>query len=77
MSQGPLPIAWAQQLSVDRGLWGRRLVDEMNRANHALGLKLVGEVLPYEHNQVALADDVDSASGFRASRSPTATTSAP
>jgi choline dehydrogenase-like flavoprotein len=59
MSQGPLPIAWAQQLAADRGLWGQRLVDEMNRANHAVGLKMVGEVLPYEHNQVTLADEVD------------------
>lgn len=60
MSQGPLPIAWAQQLAMDRGLWGQRLVDEMNRANHSVGLKMVGEVLPYEHNQVTLADEVDA-----------------
>jgi choline dehydrogenase-like flavoprotein len=59
MSQGPLPVGWAQTLSGGRGLWGQALVDEMNRANHSVGLKMVGEVLPYEHNRVRLADETD------------------
>lgn len=59
MSQGPLPAVWAHELAVGRGLWGQRLVDEMNRANHSVGLKMVGEVLPYEHNRVTLSDETD------------------
>ena len=59
MSQGPLPITWAKTLAVGRGLWGEALLDEMERANHSVGLKMVGEVLPYEHNRVTLTADLD------------------
>lgn len=59
MSQGPLPIVWAKELAFGRGLWGRALLDEMARANHSVGLKMVGEVLPYHHNRVTLADETD------------------
>ena len=59
MSQGPLPVAWGRTLAGGRGLWGRALTEELTRANHSVGLKMVGEVLPYEHNRVTLADEVD------------------
>ena len=59
MSQGPLPISWAQTLALGRGLWGRRLTDEMTRYNHSVGLRMVGETLPQERNRVTLADEVD------------------
>jgi len=59
MSQGPLPLLWAKTLAGGRGLWGQALLDEMERANHSVGLKMVGEVLPYEHNRVLLADETD------------------
>ena len=59
MSQGPLPITWAKTLAGGRGLWGRELIDEMARANHAVGLKMVGEVLPSEANRVTLSDETD------------------
>ncbi|WP_419825449.1 GMC family oxidoreductase [Sphingomonas sp.] len=59
MSQGPLPVTWAKELAGQRGVWGQRLVDEMTRYNHGVGLKMVGEVLPYEHNRVTLADETD------------------
>lgn len=59
MSQGPLPITWAKALSGGRGLWGQALVDEMNRANHSVGLKMVGEVLPNPDNRVTLTDETD------------------
>lgn len=59
MSQGPLPITWAKELALGRGLWGQALLDEMARANHSVGLKMVGEVLPYHHNGVTLADETD------------------
>lgn len=59
MSQGPLPVSWAKSLALGRGLWGQKLVDEMTRYNHAVGLKMVGEILPQERNCVSLADEVD------------------
>jgi len=58
MSQGPLPAVWAHA-QVKRGLWGQRLVDEMQRYNHQVGLKMVGECLPQERNRVTLAEEKD------------------
>jgi choline dehydrogenase-like flavoprotein len=55
MSQGPLPIAWAETLAT-RGLWGQRLLQEMENYNHQVGLKIVGECLPQERNRVTLTD---------------------
>jgi choline dehydrogenase-like flavoprotein len=59
MSQGPLPITWAKELALGCGLWGQALLAEMARANHSVGLKMVGEVLPYHLNGVTLADETD------------------
>ncbi|PEQ13661.1 choline dehydrogenase [Novosphingobium sp. PC22D] len=59
MSQGPLPVTWAKTLAGGRGLWGRELLDEMERANHSVGLKMVGEALPNAANRVTLADETD------------------
>jgi choline dehydrogenase-like flavoprotein len=58
MSQGPLPIVWAGA-QTKRGLWGRRLIDEMENYNHQVGLKMVGECLPQERNCVTLAEERD------------------
>ena len=60
MAQGPLPVTWAKTLAGGRGLWGQALVDEMTRANHSVGLKMVGETLPQERNRVTLTDEVDA-----------------
>ncbi|EQB05507.1 choline dehydrogenase [Sphingobium quisquiliarum P25] len=60
MSQGPLPIGWAQTVAGGRRMWGQSLVDEMNRANHSVGLKMVGEVMPSPDNRVTLANEVDA-----------------
>ena len=46
MSQGPLPVGWAQALAVQRGLWGMKLRQEMTRYNHLAGLRIVGETEP-------------------------------
>lgn len=59
MSQGPLPADWAHSLGNKRGLWGMELRQEMTKYNHQAGLKIVGEVLPQESNNVDLADEVD------------------
>jgi choline dehydrogenase-like flavoprotein len=59
MSQGPLPALWAYTQAGTRGLWGQRLIDEVNRYNHQAGLKIVGEMLPQERNTVTLTDEKD------------------
>ncbi len=58
MSQGPLPVAWASTQN-GRGLWGRSLLDEMQKYNHQAGLKIVGETMPQERNRVTLANEKD------------------
>lgn len=59
MSQGPLPQLWANTQATAHGLWGARLVEEMKRYNHVVGLKIVGEMLPQEGNRVTLAHELD------------------
>ncbi len=36
---------------------GPALLDEMEKYNHQVGLKIVGECLPQEHNRVTLTDE--------------------
>ena len=45
MSQGPLPQLWANTQLTARKLWGEKLIAEMERYNHVVGLKIVGEML--------------------------------
>ena len=59
MSQGPLPMAWAQKQATSRGLWGDALRREMLRYNHAMGFVAVGETEPRPQNRVELADETD------------------
>lgn len=58
MAQGPLPVLWSMTES-RRGLWGDALLQEMQHYNHQVGLKMVGETMPQEHNRVTLADEKD------------------
>ncbi|GAB0114561.1 GMC family oxidoreductase [Acidisoma sp. C75] len=59
MSQGPLPIEWASIVTGALGLWGQPLRAAMEKYIHAVGVKMVGEMLPDERNRVTLADEVD------------------
>ena len=59
MSQGPLPALWAATQAGERGLWGEALMGEMEKYNHQVGLKIVGEMLPQERNRVSLAEEKD------------------
>ncbi|HWE46208.1 MAG TPA: GMC family oxidoreductase [Caulobacteraceae bacterium] len=59
MSQGPLPITWAQTVAGTGGMWGARLRDEMVKYNHMAGLGPVGETESQLTNGVELADEVD------------------
>jgi choline dehydrogenase-like flavoprotein len=54
-----LPVGWASTMAGTHGLWGAALVEEMKKYNHAVGLKIVGEVLSDERNRVTLADEKD------------------
>jgi choline dehydrogenase-like flavoprotein len=58
-SQGPLVREWGIKVAVSKGLWGMKLRDEMTRYNYMMGLKIVGEVEPAEHNRVGVVDEVD------------------
>ncbi len=59
MAQGPLPIEWVGIQTGARGLWGQALRDEMEKYNHQVGLKMVGEMLPNEANRVTLDEETD------------------
>jgi choline dehydrogenase-like flavoprotein len=59
MAQGPLPVEWVTIQTSARGLWGQALRDEMQKYNHQVGLKMVGEMLPSERNRVTLSDEKD------------------
>ncbi len=58
-SQGPLPLEWVAVQTGARKLWGEALRTEMEKYNHQAGLRMVGELLPYENNRVTLADEED------------------
>ena len=59
MSQGPLPVSWAQTVSGEPGMWGDKLRKEMLKYNHMAGLGPVGETESQLGNCVELADEVD------------------
>ncbi len=59
MSQGPLPMKWAQTVATSRGLWGEELQREMLKYNHAAGFVPVGETEPRRQNRVELAEEKD------------------
>ncbi len=59
MSQGPLPVTWAQTVAGRPGMWGEKLREEMLKYNHMAGLGPVGETELQLSNSVELADEVD------------------
>lgn len=60
MSQGPLPVDYAQSYATNRGVWGMRLREEMAKYNHMAGLKIVGEQQSRDENRVELAEETDA-----------------
>ncbi|APR76849.1 Glucose-methanol-choline (GMC) oxidoreductase:NAD binding site protein [Minicystis rosea] len=56
---GPLPIAFAKQMMVAKGAWGWGMRQVMMDYNHWAAIALLGEILPWEDNRVALADEKD------------------
>ena len=59
-SLGIVPVTWANQVTRGRGLWGRPLVEYLDRYNHVAGIGINGECLPYGHNRLELADETDA-----------------
>lgn len=66
-SLGVVPLTFANSVARGRGLWGRPLVDYLDRFNHVAGLGINGETLPYAGNRLALSDETD-ALGLRKAR---------
>ena len=58
-SLGVVPVTFARQVARGRGLWGKALVDYLEQYNHFAGIGANGDCLPYEHNLLTLADQVD------------------
>ncbi|HEX8994694.1 MAG TPA: GMC family oxidoreductase [Ktedonobacterales bacterium] len=56
---GPLPISFARHMMVAKGAWGWGMRRLMMDYNHWSSLGVLGEILPWEDNTVALAEDKD------------------
>lgn len=59
-SIGVMPVTYASQLARSRGLWGEELLQTMRGYNHAAGINILGECLPYSHNFLELSDEADT-----------------
>ena len=53
---GPLPIAFSKQMMAAKGAWGWGLRRNMMDYNHWSALGLLGEILPWADNTIAVAD---------------------
>ncbi len=58
-SLGVVPVTFARQVARGRGLWGRDLVDYLDRYNHFAGIGANGDCLPSDRNFLELADERD------------------
>jgi choline dehydrogenase-like flavoprotein len=56
---GPLPIAFAKQMITAKGAWGWGLRRVMMDYNHWAAIAVLGEILPWEDNQVTIAEKRD------------------
>jgi len=56
---GPLPIAFAKQMTAAMGAWGWGMRRVMMDYNHWATLGVLGEILPWEDNRVELAEEKD------------------
>lgn len=58
-SIGIMPVTYASQVARGRGLWGEPLREHMRSYNHAAGINLLGECLPYDGNFLELSAELD------------------
>jgi len=59
-SLGIVPVTWAMQVARGRGLWGRPLVDYLQRYNHVAGIGINGDCLPSPDNRLELSSETDA-----------------
>ena len=52
-------MLWAATQATQHGLWGQALIDDMQKYNHHVGPKIVGEMMPQERNRVTLAEETN------------------
>jgi len=58
-SIGVMPVTYASQVARGSGLWGEALHSHMQGYNHTAGINILGECLPYDHNYLELATELD------------------
>ena len=58
-SLGVVPVTFAQTVARGRGLWGKNLVDYLDRYNHFAGIGINGDCLPSAKNFLELAEERD------------------
>ena len=58
-SLGIVPVTWAMQVARGRGLWGKPLVDYIDKYNYVAGIGINGDCLPYKGNRLELSSEVD------------------
>ena len=59
-SLGVVPVTFARQVARGRGLWGRDLVNYLDRYNHLAGVGANGDCLPYPGNFLELSEEKDA-----------------
>jgi choline dehydrogenase-like flavoprotein len=62
-SLGVVPVTFARQVARGRGLWGRELVEYLDRYNHFAGIGANGDCLPSERNFLELSGSERDAFG--------------
>ena len=54
-SLGVVPVTFASQVARGRKLWGKALVEYLDRYNHLAGIGINGDCLPYDGNYLTLS----------------------
>ncbi|KQT70078.1 ribonuclease BN [Aureimonas sp. Leaf460] len=64
-SLGVVVQTFADQVARGRGLWGRPLVDYLDRYNHIAGIGINGEGLPSNDNRMMLSEEKDESGLYK------------
>lgn len=59
-SIGVMPVTYASQTARARGFWGEQMRQYMRGYNHAAGINILGDCLPYDRNFLELSDEKDT-----------------
>jgi choline dehydrogenase-like flavoprotein len=59
-SLGVVPLTFGNAVARGRGLWGKPLLDYLDRYNHLAGIGINGETLPCDANVLTLSDETDA-----------------